>query len=124
MPQGTFKIIQIAAQEGRGVVALKGNFTIRYAKEAFFTLLEFFNKFDALALDLSGIESIDSAGFQVLLVLKKESEAQQKKVKLIRHSAPVVDMIELYGAMGLFRDKIVVAQNNRFRYGREIQHFT
>jgi anti-anti-sigma factor len=61
-----------------------------------------------LELDLSGIEEIDSAGVQLLALLKQESLKQGKTLTLHRHSAMVQRIFVRMGVVGLFGDPLVL----------------
>lgn len=61
-----------------------------------------------LEVDLSGITEIDSAGFQLLALLKREAAAAGKTVAFVRHSGPVLRLFDLYNAAPGFGDPIVI----------------
>jgi anti-anti-sigma factor len=65
-----------------------------------------------LELDLSGIDEIDSAGVQLLALLKQESQKQGKTLVLHRHSAMVQRIFVRMGVVGLFGDPLVLTGEN------------
>lgn len=71
-------------------------------------VLEALAQAEQLELDLSGISEIDSAGFQVLVLLKREAQLAGKRVALCGHSQPVLRLFDLYNAAALFGDPIVI----------------
>ena len=62
-----------------------------------------------LELDLSAVGLIDSAGFQLLALLKREGTMAGKKVTFCSHSASVVQLLDTYNAVGLFGDPVVLS---------------
>ncbi|MDH5657482.1 MAG: STAS domain-containing protein [Spirochaetia bacterium] len=77
--------------------------------------------YDVYALNLSGVEAIDTAGVQALMHLKKDFTERGKVFKLIAHSAQVIQFFDLYGLAPYFGDKIHVKsedmKNYAFSYG-------
>lgn len=61
-----------------------------------------------LELDLSRVEEMDSAGLQVLMLLKREADASSKTLQLINHSRAVVEVFELLDLAGYFGDPLVI----------------
>lgn len=115
------------AKDGKGISSLHGEFTLANLKEIYPALLSLLDTFEYSVLDLSRVSVFDSAALQMLAVLKKEAATRHKKFKLANHSACVIELIDLYGATGLFRDKIVVSQESKtqgaFKYGTQPQDF-
>ncbi|MBF0256058.1 MAG: STAS domain-containing protein [Gammaproteobacteria bacterium] len=71
-------------------------------------LLGKFNQSQGLELDLSGVQEMDSAGVQLLMLLKRESEEKAKPLHLINHSQPVVAIFELLDLSSHFGDPLVI----------------
>jgi len=115
------------AKDGKGIASLHGDFILPHLKEIFPILKMFFEEFEFSVLDLSKVSAFDSGAFQMLSVFKKDASVQNKKFKIVNHSECVLNLIDLYGATGLFRDKVVVTQEARkqgfFRYGTDPQEF-
>lgn len=65
-----------------------------------------------LEIDLASIEEIDSAGVQLLALLKAESLRQGKTLSLLNHSAPVQQLFVRMGVVGLFGDPLVLTGEN------------
>lgn len=120
-------IVQSYTKEQYCIAALEGKFTLASIEVAAPALRELQARFPYLALDLAGVITFDSAAFQLLATLKKEAAKNEHKFKLINHSEAVIAVLELYGAVGLFRDKIILSgglQAERFRYGLDEQVFS
>jgi anti-anti-sigma factor len=64
-----------------------------------------------LQLDLSAVTEIDSAGLQLLLLLKAEAHKRGFTLCLLRHSAAVLEAFELLKLGTYFGDPIVFPAN-------------
>jgi anti-anti-sigma factor len=85
-----------------------GEMTIYSAAEYKLRLLEQFAQCNELELDLSGVEDMDSAGLQILLMLKHEAETTGRQLRLINHSQAVFEILELLNMQGYFGDPVVI----------------
>lgn len=70
--------------------------TIYTACEMKGKLLQKLAKCQAMELDLSQVTELDTAGFQLLALLKREAEQGKKPLELKNHSPAVLDVFELY----------------------------
>ena len=61
-----------------------------------------------LVVNLSKVTEIDSAGVQLLMLLKKERAIRGKTLTLIDHSNTVLDVFELIGLVTYFSDPVVL----------------
>jgi anti-anti-sigma factor len=64
-----------------------------------------------LQLDLSAVTEIDSAGVQLLLLLKAESQKRGFTLRLLSHSEAVIEVFELLKLGMYFGDPIVIPAN-------------
>jgi anti-sigma B factor antagonist len=88
---------------------LDGELTIYRAAELKAELLEALEAApDALEVDLSGVSEIDSAGVQLLMLAKRRAQAVQRTLRLVGHSAAVVEVFELLDLAAFFGDPLVV----------------
>ncbi len=114
-------------KDRRCVITCAGPLTAMSVKNAWLDIFPYLRAYDMLVLDLKSLDDIDTAGIQLLAVLKKNAHLTRTKVKFINHSAPALKLIEMYGVTGLFRDKIVLQKGpeagSRFRYGVAPQEF-
>lgn len=62
----------------------------------------------ALELDLSRVEEVDTAGFQLLALAKRESHKLGKTLVLVAHSNPVREVIEFYNMQSFFGDPVII----------------
>lgn len=72
-------------------------------------LLDPLGQASELELDLSQVEEMDSAGLQLLVLLKREAGAAGKRVNLSGHSAAVIRVFDLYNMAAYFGDPLVIS---------------
>lgn len=65
-----------------------------------------------LEIDLAGIDEIDSAGVQLLALLKQESQHHGKTLGLHNHAQPVQRIFVRMGVVSLFGDPLVLTGEN------------
>lgn len=102
------------AKQDDGIMQLsiKDDMTIYNAESLKETLLAFCHPGTReLQLDLSAVAEIDSAGVQLLLLLKAESQKRGFTLKLLGHSEAVVEVFELLKLGAYFGDPIVFPAN-------------
>lgn len=88
---------------------LEGELTIYRAAELKEMMLKVFNDASALEIDLSSVSDIDSAGLQLLMLLKKEASREKRELRLIGHSPAIIDAFDLLNLAGYFGDQVVIA---------------
>ncbi|MDD3352362.1 STAS domain-containing protein [Zoogloea sp.] len=94
------------------------DFTIYRVAELKPLLLESLQGHDRIELDLSGVEHMDSAGCQLLMLVKREASAAGKVLAIAAHSPAVQSLIEFYNLAAWFGDPLVVAaQEGRSHHG-------
>lgn len=59
-------------------------------------------------IDLSDVDELDSAGIQLLLQMKTDSEHQQKPIYFINHSPVVLENLEMLNLISRFSDPVVL----------------
>ena len=64
---------------------------------------------DALELDLSAVPEIDTAGLQLLLLLKREGLHQGKPVTIVGHSPSVQRVLDFCALSGVFGDPMLIS---------------
>lgn len=79
----------------RGQLALSGPLVLAGIGRARVALMEALSASDALVVDLSAVERIDTAGVQLLLSLMREASLREKSVQLVRPSAPLTQVLAL-----------------------------
>ncbi len=113
--------IEQKRQDDTCILFLTGDLTIYHAETLRNSIAAQFENCSRTAIDLSGIAETDTAGIQVLIWAKKESERKNHPIKLINHSPAIIRAIDLMGLIGFFGDKIKVPveqrENYSFKYG-------
>ncbi len=95
------------------LVLASGPFTIFEAAELKMQMLAaLYEAGPVLEIDLSGVEEVDSAGMQVLLMLKREAVRCQQQLIYSRHSAAVTAVIELLELGQHLGDPMLVVNPN------------
>jgi anti-anti-sigma factor len=90
-------------------LALQEDMTIYQAAEQKNRLLAALAGTDHLALDLSGVGDIDTAGLQLLMLVKRESVAQGKTLEISGHSPAVQQTLDFCNLVGVFGDPMVIS---------------
>lgn len=93
-------------------VGVGAEMTVRRAqglKEMLFAAL---SGHDGIEVDLSEVKRIDTAGMQLLIVLKRESQACGKAVRFVDHSAAVQELMDMYDLGSLFGDPVLISARN------------
>ena len=75
-------------------LSLTEDLTIYHALEQKPALLDALAATDELELDLAQVEEIDSAGLQLLILLKKEAQRAGKRLAIVTPSPPVSALID------------------------------
>ncbi|CAK0753556.1 phospholipid transport system transporter-binding protein [Gammaproteobacteria bacterium] len=95
-----------------GRLRLEGDLTIYEAAALKTPLLAALEEEPTLEIDLSGVEELDTAGLQLLLLLKFEAQAGNRHVRFIQHSTAVREVLDLCDLAALFGDPIVIGRHN------------
>ncbi len=89
-------------------VLVQDEMTIYSAAEMKEKLTALLQQGDHLELDLSAVEELDSAGLQILLLLKQEAQRHEKVFHMTRHSQAVIAILELLNLVLFFGDPIII----------------
>ncbi len=87
---------------------IDGEMSIYSAAEHKTQLLDHLAECEELELDLAGVGEMDSAGLQILLVLKRELERAGRGLRLSNHSQAVYEVLELLKMQSHFGDPVVI----------------
>lgn len=90
-------------------MAIEGEFSIYRAAELKPVILQAVEASPVLEIDLSGVAEFDTAGVQLLLLAKRVAADKGHELRLVRHSAAVVDVLQLLDLAAHFGDPLVVA---------------
>ena len=89
-------------------LALAEDLTIYHALEQKAQLLDALAGAAEVELDLSQVGEIDSAGLQLLILLKKEAQRAGKRVAIVAHSQPVRAAIDFCQLAAQFGDPLLI----------------
>lgn len=88
---------------------IEADLTIYHAAELKQHLLDPLVRARTIEVDLSQVAEMDSAGLQLLVLLKREAAAAGKQVNFSGHSPAVIRLLDLYDMAGHFGDPVVLA---------------
>jgi anti-anti-sigma factor len=94
-------------------ITLNQDMTIYHAAAQKPMLLQALDDCSELDLDLSQVSEMDTAGFQVLLLTKREAVKAHKTVRLTAHSKAVTELLDLYNMASYFGDPMVIPARDR-----------
>ena len=89
-------------------LALLEEMTIYQAQAQKAQLLAALAATEALDLDLAAVPEIDTAGLQLLLLLKREALQQGKQLTISGHSPAVRQTLEFCRLVGVFGDPMII----------------
>lgn len=90
------------------IVPLEGPLTIYTAAEHKALLLQSLQPGAEVELDLTGVDELDCAGLQLLVLAKQEASRMGCRLQLANHSPAVIDAFELSGLGSFFGDPILI----------------
>jgi len=96
------------SDQGHRNITIKEDMTIYNAAAQKPMLLEALDDCQELDLDLSQVSEMDTAGFQVLLLAKREALKTNKIMRLTAHSKAVTELLDLYNMASYFGDPMVI----------------
>lgn len=89
-------------------LSLSTDLTIYHALEQKQALLDALAIGGDLELDLSQVGEMDTAGLQLLILLKKEAQSAGKCVRIVAHSQAVSSLIDFCNVAAEFGDPLVI----------------
>ena len=101
------------ASRGRCKAVVQGNMTIYEAAADKPALLGALADATELEIDLSSVVEMDTAGLQLLILVKRESLRAGKPMRLTGHSEASLDVLDRYNLAGYFGDLVVVSPRKR-----------
>jgi len=87
---------------------LTEDLSIYHANEHKQLLLDALSSTDHLELDLSQVSEIDSAGLQLLILLKKEAQRAGKRISIVAHSQSVRSVIDFCNLAAELGDPLLI----------------
>lgn len=89
-------------------LALDTDMTIYHAADLKRQLIDTVHCPAPLELDLSRVGEMDTAGFQLLVLAKRESQRLGRPLRIVAHSEAVRDVIDFCNMAGYFGDPLVL----------------
>lgn len=89
-------------------MAIGGDLNIYHADEIKQHLIDGIRGNAVLELDLSRVGEMDSAGFQLLALVKQESRHVDHTLRIVGHSPAVREIIEFFNMVAFFGDPVVI----------------
>ena len=94
--------------EGAVHLILDGPMTIYNATDIKSQLVSAMQNAAILELDLSHVNEMDTAGFQLLVMAKRECQKKNHTLRIVAHSPAVRDVIDFYNMDAYFGDPMVI----------------
>jgi anti-sigma B factor antagonist len=94
-------------------LALDSDLTIYNAEEKKRQLVAAVRNAEAVDLDLSQVGEMDTAGFQLLIMAKREAQRLGHTLNITAHSPAVREVIEFYNMTAFFGDPVVIPAGDR-----------
>lgn len=101
--------IKIERNGSQSRLSIQGAFCIFDAAELKAQLLQSLAQCNELELDLADVSEIDSSGFQLLYLLKREAKAGNKQLRLVNHSQAALELLDLLNMEAYFGDPVILA---------------
>ncbi|MCQ8103972.1 STAS domain-containing protein [Methylomonas sp. SURF-2] len=92
-------------------LVLEDELTIFSASEQKNRLLAFLESDHELEINLSKVDEIDTAGLQLLILIKREAALHGKALRFILHSKAVLEILELANLTTAFGDQVILPHN-------------
>jgi len=92
----------------KSVMRIDGEISIYRAAELKQVLLTSLEQTQELELDLAAVTELDTAGVQILMLVKRQALATQRKLHLVAHSPAVLEVFELLNLAAHFGDPLVI----------------
>ena len=94
--------------DGKCQLEIIGEMSIYEAADLKESLLSALDRCQELEINLAQVSEIDTVGFQLLVLTKREAEQAQKSVQLIAHSEATIEVIDTYHMADYFGDPMVI----------------
>lgn len=94
--------------DGAAHLILDGPMTIYNALEIKGQLMNGLRAAPVFELDLSHVSEMDTAGFQLLVLVKRESQRLGHTLRIVAHSPAAREVIDFYNMDAFFGDPMVI----------------
>lgn len=102
--------IRVEQENGQVRLYPEGEMSIYCAAELKDALIAGMQGGAEIEINLSGVSEMDTAGFQLLLLAKREAAKQGKPLRLVAHSPATLEVLDLYNMGGYFGDPVFLTR--------------
>lgn len=89
-------------------VRMEGEMTIYQALELKQGLMQCLHDSAEMEVSLAGVSEMDSAGFQLLVLAKREASRLGRPLRLVEHSPATLEVMDLFNMAAYFGDPVVI----------------
>jgi anti-sigma B factor antagonist len=100
--------MELTMKGREAAVVMDSAFTIYEAKEAKALLLDALSRGQHLEVDLTRVVRMDTAGLQLLILLKREASRAGKSMRITGHSQASIRVLDSYDLGSYFGDPVVL----------------
>lgn len=100
--------ISIRVSKGVCHARVAGEMTIYHAAEMKGELLRCLGRGTEVEINLSEVSEMDTAGFQLLLLAKREAANAGKPLRLVAHSPATLEVLDLFNMASYFGDPVMM----------------
>lgn len=104
--------IQHSIKDEECLLTIEGDMTVYHIVEIKNQFLDFLYKCKTIIVDLGSVNEFDSSAAQVFVLIKREAIRLNKTLKCINHSEAVLTVLDLFGLMSMFSEKIHIPNEN------------
>lgn len=101
-------VISNCDEGGRCCLAITGELNIYSVAAVQQELLQALESLQQLDVRMAGVEDLDTAGVQLLLLLKREALRKGKQLSFVQHSLAVREVLNLLNLVAELGDPIVI----------------
>ncbi|CAH1195743.1 Anti-sigma factor antagonist [Candidatus Nitrotoga sp. BS] len=98
---------------GQSLLHIEGDMTIYTAADMKDELMNHIAQPCDREIDLSEVSEMDSAGLQILILAKRDSERHGTSLRLTGHSRAVLDVLDMCNLAPYFGDPVVLSCNEK-----------
>ena len=106
-------MITVETDNGVKRLHVEGEMTIYHAAALKQDLLERLAGAPETEINLSRVTEMDTAGFQLLVLAKREAAREGRVLRLVAHSPATLEVMDLFNMSGYFGDPVVISQKAR-----------
>lgn len=108
--------IHVENNSGKVTILIRGELCIQYVSELANSVMPDWQNYTEIDFDLSGVTEVDAAGMQCLAQFKRMAIEDDKPMRIIGHSASIVNGVELLGLARHFGDPLIIASDTGVAY--------